>query len=183
MKQIENNDEFVMLEFDGNDKPFKWFWDEYQNGELDGKLVTMDEGMLLRILNSRNCYILGYREVPCHGGIDQTIKIRWKGNNETTAEAEICVHGPNHIVLDTSDGFANYYIKMDDRSWIYFSDVRFVSEYEGSYESRILGEFEYGKNRTRDSQIVHLVYGYQEKLRLKNLQQTIFDSLGKEQNV
>ena len=69
---------------------------------------------------------------------------------------------------------------MDDRNWIYISSIRFVSEFEGSYESRMLEEFEYAKNCKTDKQIVYLAYGHEEKLRLKKQQDEILGSLNRE---
>ena len=177
MKTFEKNDHCVILGFDRKDRPFEWFLNVYQNGELDGKLVTMDEKMLLRILNSGKCFVLDYNAVDCDGGMDQTIKICWQGNNDTMAEAQICVHGPNRLVVDLSDGFVNYNIINDGRNWIYISTLKFISEYEGSYESRMLEEFEYAKNRTTDSQIVHMVYGYERSLMYKQREDEILNIL------
>ena len=177
MKQIEKNDNCVILEFDRKDRPFEWFLNVYRNSELDGKLVNMEKKMLLRILNSGKCFILDYNAVDCGDGLDQSIKVRWQGNNDTMAEAEICVHGPNRLVLDTSDGFVNYNIINDGRNWIYISTLKFISEYEGSYESRMLEEFEYAKNRTTDSQIVHMVYGYERSLMYKQREDEILNIL------
>lgn len=173
MTIIENNDKNIIYELDKKDKTVDWFLNVYQESDIYGKLVFMDEKMLLRILNSRKCFVEQLEAIPCENSMDQTIKIRWCTQDSPIMKAEICVHGPNQVYIDSSDGFMNYNIKADDRNWIYFKDVKFVSEYEGSYEDRILGEFEYGRKRNEDDKFVFLVYNYQEKARLKEQQEEI----------
>lgn len=170
---IEDNDERIIYELDRKDRPFDWFLNIYKGSKIDGKLVFMDVKMLLRILNSRKCFIDKQKTIDCQDGMDQEFEVRWVELDNPIAKATICVHGPNKVYIDSSDGFANYNIRDDARNWIYFKDVSFVSQYKGSYESRMLEEFEYGKNISDDDQFIFLVYKYQQSLKLKKQHEEI----------
>ena len=150
MAEKIDNGTFIL---DQDDNVFSWFLKDYMGSDAEGKIVTMDESMLLSIMNNRNCEVDSIQNTPYAFGTHQNIELYWRSGGRIFASAKIGLHGQSPVA------FSGYRFGMigSGKNFIYFEDVRFHSLKESK-------NFVYGKNQLIDPDMVHLKYAAQKKL-------------------
>ena len=161
--KIGEDENFINYWFEDKEDVFGWFLNRYSGGEADGKLVVMDNTMLIKLLNSNSCKVVSMQTTPTpnNDAYDQRIVLCWDKQNFPLAFATINLHGQNSVVKDNE----RYRMATDAQDWVVFSHVDFEPDTKNKYDE----EFSYANNMAEDKQIVCLSYApenYLEKVLL-----------------
>ena len=155
-EKISEDNNSIVFELDQDDNIFGWLLNSYMGSKIEGKLVTMDEKMLLNIMNSRSCEVDRNDLTHSEEGVNQKIRVFWNSEGKPIVRADICLEGSNPVVYR----WPHFAMEGKGENRIYFSDVEF------SHSIKNAKNFVYAKNKTNDLQVVHIKYAPQKKLEL-----------------